>query len=105
MGEPSEAQPQLERIDPRIQVRERGVGYMHEAKLGAPVVFAAQEMQTQGAARSEVYARSAGGHIVVCKKRATAQFEIRNDLTWLPEIPLQSEGIQTEPISRTSALG
>src|SRR4249920_283172 len=104
MGEATEAQPQLERIDPRIQVCERGVGYMHEAKLRAPVVLAAQEMQTQRAARGEIYVRGAGGHVNVCEERATAEFEIRNDLTRLPEIPFQSEGIQAKTIRRTTVL-
>ena len=104
MGEPAKAQPQLERVNSRIQAGEAGVRNMHEADLCAPVVLASQEVQAERAARREVYMGSAGRHVIIREKRAATEFEIGNDLSRLREIPFQREGIQTESVGSSSAL-
>src|SRR5208282_4960636 len=104
MGETAEAQAQLERVNSRIQIGERGVGNVHEAKLGAHVVLASKKVQAQRAARREVYARSPRRHVVIREKSAASEFEIGNDLAGLSEIPFQRERIQPEAIRRATAL-
>ncbi len=51
----AEADSKLKRIDPGVEIAEAGVRNMHEAKLGTDVVFAAQKVEAQRAARREVY--------------------------------------------------
>ena len=80
MGESPEAYPHLQRIYPRVQVGKRGVRDMHEAKLRVEIIFAAQKVQPQRAARGEIYPRSAGRHIVIREKCAASEFEIGNNL-------------------------
>lgn len=71
---------------------------MHEAKLRVEIIFAAQKVQPQRAARGEIYPRSAGRHIVIREKCAASEFEIGNNLSRLCKIPFQREGIQPEAI-------
>jgi len=102
--EAAKTQAELERVNPRIQIGKRGVGNVHEAKLGAPIVFAFKKVQAQRAARREIYARSAGRHVVIREERAASEFEIGNDLAGLCKIPFQREGIQSEAISGAATL-
>src|SRR5580700_4408439 len=95
-GEAAKTQTELQRVNPGIQIGKRGVRNVHEAKLGTPIVFAFEKVQAQRATRREIYARSAGRHIVIREERAASEFEIGNDLAGPCKIPFQREGIQAE---------
>ena len=104
MRESPKAQTKLESVNARIQVGERGVRNVHEAKLSAPIVFASQKVHPQCAARGEIYTRRAGRHIVVRKKCSAPEFDVRNDPTRLCKIPFQGEGIQPEAVGGAAPL-
>ena len=50
LGEPAEADAQLQRVDAGIGRSQSGAGDVHEAKFGRPVEFASQKMQADAAA-------------------------------------------------------
>ncbi len=77
---------------------------MHEAKLGAKVVFASQKVQPQRAAGREIDTGSAGRHVVICEERAASEFEVGNDFAGLCKIPFKREGIQSEAIRSAEFL-
>ena len=103
-SEAAKTQTKLQRVNPGIQIGKRGVRNVRKAKLGAPIVFAFKKVQAQRAARREIYARSAGRHVVICEQRAASEFEIGNDLAGLSKIPFQREGIQPEAIGGAARL-
>src|SRR4029077_169733 len=74
--EAPESNPHLEGIDPRIWRGEAGIGNMHEPHLRAPIVLAAQEMQSQRARSREVYPRGSRRHLRVSEQRAAPEFKI-----------------------------
>ena len=67
MGESPEAYPHLKRIYPRIQVGKRSVRNVHEAKLRVEIIFAAQKVQPQRAARGEIYREVPAGTLSFVK--------------------------------------
>src|SRR5271170_2174617 len=77
---------------------------MHKAKLGAPIVFAAEKMQSQSAARRKVDLRSAWRHLGVGEQCSAAKLEIGNDFARLCKIPFKRERIEAETVRRLAAL-
>ena len=55
LAEPSEAQPNLNGIDPWIRSGQSGVRDMHKTHFRTPIVFGPQKMQSQRSGGREVH--------------------------------------------------
>src|SRR4029077_15476527 len=94
----------LKRIDAGIRRGEAGVRNVHEAKFGADVVLAAEEVQTESAAGCEVDAGDSFGHLCVGEERAAAEFEIGNDFAMRVQRPFESKGVYTSAVGSVPFL-
>src|ERR1700722_15239626 len=104
LGEAPKAEADLKRIDTGIRRNQSGVGDVHEAKFDTPVVFAAQKMRADRAARSEVYVRGAGRRLLIREKGAASEVDIGHHIVARNKIPLEGERVEAEAVSGAGAL-
>src|ERR1700738_3540599 len=104
LREAPESKPYLDGVDSRIRRGEAGIGDMHEAHFRAPVVFAAQKMQSESARSRKVHPRGSRRHLGIAEKHAPSELRIGRQAAPPRKIPFQSNRIQSKSISRAGRL-
>src|SRR4029077_8563990 len=104
LREAPESNAYLEGIDPRIRRGYVGIGNMHEPHFRAPVVFAAQKMQSECAGSRKVHSRRPRRDLRVGEKRAACNSNISRHAAPRRKIPLQRERIQPNSVCRIGPL-
>jgi len=99
LTEQAKSYSKLDSIDTGVGRGKPSVGNMHVANFRADVVSAAQEMQADGAARSEIDAGRCFGDFGIGKESAATEFEIGNDAGVGVQRPLESERIYANAVS------
>src|SRR5260370_34468538 len=99
LREAPESDPHLDGIDSRIWRGEAGTGNMHKPHLRAPVVLAAQKMQSQRARSRKIYPRCSRWHLRIAEKRAASEFHIGCHSAGTSKIPFQPNRVQPQSIS------
>src|SRR5882762_1269249 len=90
----SDADAQLQRVNPRIERANPRIGDVHVADFSAPIEFLAQDVHPQRATRREIYAGSSRRNLSVANQRPTVQIGVRHDTAVRIEIPFESERIE-----------
>src|SRR5260370_32886012 len=78
LAEPSEAHSDLNRVDTGVWGAQSGIRNVHEPHLRAPIVLAAQKMQSQRSGCREVHSGRPWRNLCVGKKSTPAQVQIRS---------------------------
>src|SRR6266478_9422935 len=105
LAEPSEAHSDLNRVDTGVWGAQSGIRNVHEPDLRAPIVLAAQKMQSQRSGCREVHSGRPGRNLRVGEKRTPAKVHIWSHAVARRKIPFQRKGIQANSVSRAVALG
>src|SRR5277367_1196934 len=104
LRESAKTEAHLNRVDARVRSGHTGVGDMHEADFGVPVIFALQKVRSDRTARREIHARCSRRCLLGGEERAAAKIDVRRNTVVLDKVPLQRERIQTESVRRAGFL-
>jgi len=99
LAEQAKTYSKLNGIDARIWGSKSSVRNMHVANFSTDVVFAAREVQADGAAGSKIDPGRCFGDFGIGKESAAADFEIGNDAGVGVQRPLESERIYANAVS------
>ncbi len=102
--EPPHSHPHLHRIQPGIRVRQPRIRDMQIPQLHAPVIFRPQHMRPQRRRGRKIHRIRISRDTVIAEQRPSTQLEIRREPPAPLKIPLQSQRIESHPISRIRRL-
>jgi len=102
--EPSQAQPQLHRIDAGVQRFQARVRDVHEANIRCPGQFPREVVHTDRPGRCKVDAGNSRGNLCVGKQGASAKFNVRYEAAVSVEVPNQIDRIYRGAIRRIRRL-
>jgi hypothetical protein len=97
-------EPYLHGVDSRIRRRKPCVREVHVAQFEADIVLRAENVHTQRRLVHEVDCICPDGNVVACQQKSPSQFEIRREASVALEIPLQSQRIEADAVSRVCRL-
>lgn len=101
---PSDSQPYLHRVNPRIRSCQSCVRDVHVTQFQTYVVFRAEDVHAERGLIHEVHGVGAGGNVVIGKKHSACEFQVGREASVALEVPLQAERIETHAVGCVRGL-